>query len=260
MNVSMLDSYDLSWKLAYALFGLSAEPLKLLDTYEIDRRRHAQDLIEFDKQFYAELYGENGGKMGAGTIGKAIGFITNCGIEYDEGLLVDKKREHRGQAEPSDYDSGLLREGRRLLDTVVRRFANGSPRHIHDDLPSDGRIRIMILTSTDLLDSHGQSASTVISICDDILPRYPPGTVEVIILTALARHSFEWVHVPTCIKREAQMRFHHAEAAVYKTYGVDPAKGAMTVVRADGVVGTIAELTDVGKVDVFVGRILKKVV
>lgn len=46
MNVSMQDCYNLGWKLALVIKGI-AKP-SILSTYQSERRRVAQDLIDFD--------------------------------------------------------------------------------------------------------------------------------------------------------------------------------------------------------------------
>ena len=259
MNASMLDSYDLSWKLAYVLCGLSVESISLLNTYEIDRRRYAQDLIYFDKKWYSDVYGSKEIVMEPQDFLKAAADTTICGVEYEEGLLVDQKRDEEiRQGQPIDYTFGTLREGRRILDTVVHRFADSNPCHVHDELPSNGGFKVLVLTSSDLLDPKGNSWSTLISLCENTMPRYPQGTIGLIVLTHLAKNSFEWVDVPACLKREAEMHFHHADEGVYKTYGVDVVNGAMTVIRPDGMVGTVADLADLAKVDTYIGRVLRR--
>ena len=52
-------------------------------------------------------------------------------------------------------------------------------------------------------------------------------------------------------KRQAEMRFYDGSALddAYSIYGVDPAQGALVVVRPDGYVGVVACLGDVQKVD-----------
>ena len=46
MNVSMQDSYNLGWKLGLVVKGI-AQP-SILKTYQSERRRIANDLIDFD--------------------------------------------------------------------------------------------------------------------------------------------------------------------------------------------------------------------
>jgi phenol 2-monooxygenase len=260
MNVSMMDSYDLSWKLMYSLNELAVDPIKLLDTYEIDRRENAQNLIDFDKGWYTKLYkGSASRKDDATFITIEMGaFISGCGIEYEEGYLVE--RFPNSQISPvmsEDYWSGILREDRRLFDIRTFRFADGCRRHIHDDFPSDGRFRIMALVSTDLLDSAGRSATALTTLCSKIVPSFLPGFVELVIPHPLDGHSFEWTDVPECVKQTAEMRVHNAGEAGYAAYGVDATKGALVVVRPDGVVGTIAHLEDTQRVENYLRRILK---
>lgn len=49
MNVSMQDTYNLGWKLGAVINGLSSR--SILKTYQSERRRIAQDLIDFDHKF-----------------------------------------------------------------------------------------------------------------------------------------------------------------------------------------------------------------
>ncbi|TFY73653.1 hypothetical protein EWM64_g10358, partial [Hericium alpestre] len=51
MNASMNDTHNLIWKLAYVLRGWA--DTSLLKTYEFERRKYAQELIAFDKEFSA---------------------------------------------------------------------------------------------------------------------------------------------------------------------------------------------------------------
>lgn len=53
MNISMQDCYNLGWKLGLVIKGV-AQP-SILNTYQSERRRVAQDLIAFDQRF-AKLF------------------------------------------------------------------------------------------------------------------------------------------------------------------------------------------------------------
>lgn len=79
MNASMNDTHNLAWKLAYVLRGwadisildtvspLSYIPVGLLSKvaqYEFERRKYAQDLINFDKKFAALFSGKPPSKKG----------------------------------------------------------------------------------------------------------------------------------------------------------------------------------------------------
>jgi phenol 2-monooxygenase len=258
MNVSMMDSYDLAWKLMYSLNGLTPDSRSLLDSYEVDRRDNALNLIDFDKRWYEHTYSNPNGAPSTFMVKEMGEFFSGCGNEYKESWLVD--RNHQGRPSPvtgSDYWAGVLREGRRLFDVAVFRFADGCPYHIQDDFPSDGRFRILVLASTDLLDTSGRSEMTLTHLCTKVVPRFLPGLVELVILQPLDRHSFQWTDIAPCVKETAEMRFHHGPETAYAAYGIDSAVGALVVVRPDGIVGIIANLEDTARVDQYLRRVLK---
>ena len=145
MNVSMMDSYNLSWKLIYSLNGLTPQAGsagdKVLDTFQTERLTVAQQLIAFDKEFSSMFSGKMGSeedKEGGLTHEQFLevfstgnGFTSGCGIEYPENLLVDKTISD-GLIEGTDYLSGVLRPGRRLLSVKAKRHADGYRRDLQD--------------------------------------------------------------------------------------------------------------------------------
>lgn len=146
----MMDSYNLAWKLAYSIHGLTPEnaqdqPDSILDTYHTERHTIAQELIEFDRAFSSMF----SGKIGASEDGvegltheeflevfsRGNGFTSGCGIEYPENIAVDRALE--GDKNPingTDYLSGILRPGRRLLNVRLVRHADGYRRDLQDGM------------------------------------------------------------------------------------------------------------------------------
>lgn len=147
MNVSMMDSYNLAWKLAYAVNGLTPTLTNrdtVLDTYHIERHTIAQQLIEFDRAFSSMFSGKMGStekEVGDLTHDKFLevfstgnGFTSGCGIEYPDNIFVQKGLDE-GVANPIEgtgFLSGILRPGRRLLNVKVRRHADGNRRDLQD--------------------------------------------------------------------------------------------------------------------------------
>lgn len=140
----MMDSYNLAWKLIHTLNGLTPTPSsgdKVLDTFETERQTIAQELITFDKDFSSMF----SGKIGAAEDGQGCltheqflevfstgnGFTSGCGIEYPENLLVEKQVNSE-IIQGTDYLSGVLRPGRRLLNVKVKRHADGVRRDLQD--------------------------------------------------------------------------------------------------------------------------------
>ncbi|KAI9925330.1 hypothetical protein MW887_006258 [Aspergillus wentii] len=193
MNVSMMDSYNLAWKLGYAVHGLASSSA-LLDTYNDERQINAQNLIDFDRHFSTLFSGKE------------------------------------------DASSGLTPEQLHNAFTTGNGFTN---------LLSTGRFRIICLTSTDLLDD-GVSSRTLLSI-GKLIHEYPPSLIEEIVIHPHLQREFEWSDIPECVKQEAEMCFYSGYELedVYGIYGVDPEKGAIVVVRPDGVVGMVTELGDI---------------
>jgi phenol 2-monooxygenase len=159
MNVSMMDSYNLAWKLAYSINGLTPDgPTgNILDTYHIERHTIAQQLIEFDKAFSSMF----SGKIGASEDGvsalthdeflevfsRGNGFTSGCGVEYPENMIVD--RSLTGEEKPvqgTDYLSGILHPGRRLLNVRLVRHADGYRRDLQDGKLTPGQAIANFLT------------------------------------------------------------------------------------------------------------------
>lgn len=272
MNVSMMDSYNLAWKLAYQINGLTpslvdvGDPSPLLDTYHIERHANAQRLIEFDRKFSSSFSDKLGTAESHSGISHTefvdlfntgCGFTSGCGVEYDENILVD--RSSRGLISGEDFLAGILRSGRRLLNVKLKRFADGAHRDIQDDLASTGRFRLLSLLSNDLLDINGLSAASVISTAT-LVRQYPTSLLEQIIVYPRLPGEPAWENIPLCVKEQSEMTFYSGYELedVYRIYGVDPARGALVVVRPDGYVGLVTGIGDVNHVDTYMSGIITR--
>lgn len=93
-----MDSYNLSWKLAYHINGLTPSteenPSPLLDTYQAERHEIAQQLIDFDRKFSTKFSGKVGATENLTqeefqhAFTKGNSFTSRCGIEYPKNLVV----------------------------------------------------------------------------------------------------------------------------------------------------------------------------
>ncbi|KAH7386435.1 FAD binding domain protein [Cadophora sp. MPI-SDFR-AT-0126] len=255
MNVSMMDSYNLSWKLTHSLNGLS--PIAnsrdtVLDTFEKERLTIAKDLIAFDKEFSSMFSGKIGAEEGLThdqflkVFSTGNGFTSGCGIEYPETLLVEKAIPE-GLVAGTDHLSGVLKPGRRLLNVKVKRHADGYRRDLQDDFPSTGRYRILVLTSTDLLTPTCPSSTSLTHI-SSLLTSFPAGLIELVVLHPLPSNAFVWKDLPPAVKAHAEMSFYNGTELqdAYSVYGVDRERGAVVVVRPDSYVGCLGELGEEG--------------
>lgn len=149
MNVSMMDSYNLSWKLVHSLHGLTPRGSRpggddVLVTFSDERVSIARQLIEFDSKFSSMFSGQidvtdrqlNGltHEMFLKVFSDGSGFTSGCGVEYAKSVLVDNSRQ--GNADnpvvKHDYLQGTLMPGRRLANARVKRFADSNARDLQD--------------------------------------------------------------------------------------------------------------------------------
>ncbi|CZR62721.1 related to phenol monooxygenase [Phialocephala subalpina] len=259
MNVSMQDSFNLAWKLAYSIFGIDASDggSKLLDSYEEERLPNARNLIAFDKRMNQE------GLAMKEKWAEMKQFVVSCGVEYGEGLCVSRAKFKKEQTwTKEDYLNGVILPGRRLLNCRVKRFADGNMRDIHDELGSEGRFSIMMLASYDFGVKDGRSTIIADDICSKVIKKFSPGLIQPIIVQPHLHPEFQWTDLPSSIRQEAEMSLHNASADTYKVYGVEHSgshAGALIVVRPDGIVGMMAELEDTQQVVTFLKRMVRTV-
>ncbi|THG94540.1 hypothetical protein EW026_g6950 [Hermanssonia centrifuga] len=115
MNASMNDTHNLIWKLAYVLRGWA--DISLLKTYELERRKYAQELISFDKTFFC--------------------------IVLWEASFRRPRRGGQPRRVPRSHASNLV-IGQRVLPHVFTRAADGRPYELQDLLPADTRFKILV--------------------------------------------------------------------------------------------------------------------
>ena len=134
MNVSMHDAFNLAWKLNLSVRGLATP--SLLETYSQERKKIAQDLIDFDYE-HANAFSAGDPKALAENFAKNIRFISGVGAEYGENAL--NIHEMGGP-------KGGLRAGALLLPAKVERYIDANPVDLQLDIPMLGQFRIFFFT------------------------------------------------------------------------------------------------------------------
>ncbi|KAG8668152.1 hypothetical protein FPOAC1_007525 [Fusarium poae] len=250
MNVSMMDSFNLAWKLVHSLHGLtpacppgSADPI--LETFSPERMDVARQLIEFDTKF-SHMFSGRIGSADAETSGltheeflrvfsEGSGFTSGCGLQYKPGRLVQTlDEESQNGLFRGDPLSGALTPGRRLLDVEVKRYADATHRHLQDEMPPTGRYYLLVFASKDLLDKSGASQLALQSSVE-IISKFPQGTINLVVIHPLTTR-FEWTDIPAGVKKLAEMRVYGLarKEDAYETLGVSKDDGVIAVVRPDG--------------------------
>ncbi|GAO47533.1 hypothetical protein G7K_1738-t1 [Saitoella complicata NRRL Y-17804] len=259
MNVSMMDTFNWAWKVGLVLKGLAKE--EVLETYEEERRQIARELIEFDTKFSSMFSGKIGEDSGLTheqfleVFAKGNGFTSGCGIQYASSILVRPDAAGVIDAEAKE----AVVPGKRLFNTRLVRVVDANPRDIHDEMPVNGTFRLLILGGTFITSSTRPALDALgayLPTPSSPLVRYS-GLVEPLFVHAHKdRHEIEVVDYPETIRDWEWGLFHDDTGAAHETWGVNMKKGALVVVRPDGVVGCVAELEDVKTVEEYLGGIL----
>ncbi|KAA8908203.1 FAD binding domain-containing protein [Sphaerosporella brunnea] len=260
MNVSMMDGYNLGWKLAYELLGLAPQNA-LLPSYEFERRDIAEQLIAFDNTFaskFSQKMGENGlsHEDFFKVFHTAGGFTSGCGIEYKESKVVEKTMipALNNSLNP---DLGLLRAGRRLFNVPLRRFSDDAPCELHDVLPATGHFAVLVMLPQNFEDSAVQEKLEYLLAS---LPQtYVRGIVEPFVMhPRKSNDDVEWSMFPKALKEDWEWNFSgDVSGHAYETLGVDKSMGAVAVLRPDGVLGgvyALEELKPKGKVENYLSN------
>ena len=136
MNVSLQDGYNIGWKLGEVLTGLAAPAL--LETYVLERKKTAIDLINFDR-YFSKLF-----SSGASTSPAEFqeGFIQSG--KYTAGLTAKYDVSPITTSFESTSLASNVVVGMRLPSAQVVRFCDSKPLQLMKSLKSDGRWRVMV--------------------------------------------------------------------------------------------------------------------
>ncbi|KAK9449445.1 FAD binding domain-containing protein [Limtongia smithiae] len=280
MNVSMMDTFNLGWKIAHVLKGLATRDI--LATYESERLQVARDLIAFDHKF-SRLFSGKPALPGAVSKGEGVSldefhavfekgneFASGTIVDYNNSLLVDKASgQPAASADGTPVSISPLATkvliGRRFDSAKVVNQSDAHPWHLCDRALSDGRWRIInfcgafkthVALNNELLWLGQYLASDA-----SFIKKYtPPGAkvdsvIEVLTVHASKRVETEWDDFPLAFRpRDAIGRmdywkiyaddesFHEGHGHAYEKYGIDPAVGAFVVLRPDGYVAQVEPL------------------
>ncbi|KAL8919409.1 MAG: hypothetical protein Q9208_006787 [Pyrenodesmia sp. 3 TL-2023] len=145
MNVSMQDTYNLTWKICLVIHGL-AHP-RILSTYHSERHGVAQKLIAMDQElakFYSAV--DDPRRTDYQTFrDKYSDFICGVGVRYGESCLVDPTCEKFGGG---PMQQAAVEVGMRIPSIKLINHASAEPTHLHALLPSNGAFRIVIFAGT----------------------------------------------------------------------------------------------------------------
>jgi len=240
--------------------------MSLLKTYEIERRKFAQDLINFDRKFATLFSGKP--RTGDSDDGvsheefvqawKTFGnFSSGIGVHYPESPVVNVI--HQGTARN-------LIIGQRMVPQTVIRAADAWPFDIQDMLPADTRFKVVVFLGDLSEDVQREKVNILVQELekpDSFLKTYPPPGVaidavfDIISIMAGKKVDVDFTDVPELIRPHWSKVFvddvdfsGRMGGKAYSTYGID-SHGAVVIVRPDQFVGMIAPLNKVNHLNQY---------
>lgn len=269
MNYGFLDAHNLAWKLHLVESGFLRR--SLLKTYEGERKLVAAKLIEFDAT-YANLFssrqpaGEN--KVAPSSefvqVFKQNTFLTSgYGVEYPVNSLT-----WPSTSTPSNTTA--LRPGRSFPTATVTRVIDAHPVYLEQEIPFNGSYRIYIfagkpaITSKAIFDlaDNLQARSSIfrryqrnvdISYVGRHNPHSPFFTFSLVfhaprstieIQDCLPEYLACYRYHVYADDREMSQRGEATESNAHVKMGFDADKGGIVVVRPDGYVGCVLDLSE----------------
>ena len=227
MNVSMQDTYNLGWKIGLVVKGLAKR--SILRTYQSERRRVAQDLINFDRRF-SRLFSGRPARDAADEAGISMAefkvafekgnmFASGLAVDYGASILVAKPGDSADQGDGTDVDTvtnstdrvvgkqelaSNIKLGMRFPSFQVLNQSDARPWHFGQFLKSDGRFRIIILAGN-LRDEKQwkrlEDFGDLLAKPDSVIRRYTPSekpidsVIEILVIHSALRQEVELLDI-----------------------------------------------------------------
>ncbi|KAG2144347.1 FAD binding domain-containing protein [Suillus clintonianus] len=263
MNASMNDTHNLAWKLAQVLRGRA--DISLLKTYELERRKYAQDLIDFDREFSTLFSGkprtvDNDDGVSHEQFLRAFqaggGFTSGIGVHYMPSAITNATHQ---QCAPH------LIIGERMPPQVFVRAADARPYDIQDMIPSDTRFKLLFFVGhlTEDRVRELKFLSEGLSDPSSFLQKYgypsqgvAQSMFDIITIMSGDKGEIEYTRVPALLRPHwSKVLLDDTDVSgklgggAYKRFGIDPRGITLVVIRPDGYVGMIAPASALDDVD-----------
>ena len=261
MNVSMQDSFNLGWKIAAVLRGLS--PPKLLETYSEERRAIAQELLDFDREWAAMFSAKP----------KAADDVDGAGVDPNEFRKYFIRKGRFTAGTETRYRPSLIigdpnhqnlatgfTIGMRFHSAPVTRLADAKRVHLGHAVKADGRWRLFAFADGQSLTSPSER---ILGLCeflaispDSPVKRYTPSgadidaVIDIRVVFQQSHRELKLEDMPSfLLPRKGRYGLLDYEkifcadlrdgADVFSTRGIDRSRGCIVLVRPDGYVAHI---------------------
>ncbi|BEI87291.1 uncharacterized protein CcaverHIS019_0100090 [Cutaneotrichosporon cavernicola] len=272
MNVSMMDTFNLGWKLASVLRGQAKRDI--LQTYQLERQKTAHQLIEFDRKFSALFTGKAKTAERAGVSPEemrkawddSIRFTSGTGVVYEPNLIVGK---------PNPWLAKNITVGSHFENHQVVGAFNGHALQLQGRLLADGRWRIVIFPG----DIRHSENLTALKVLGDFLGSNGPATkytpkgedldsvIQTLTVFATPHREVQYAAptLPSILQPTKKPHgikdfdcfmcdepsYHDGDGKAYLGYGIDPLVGCVVVVRPDQHVSGVYAMDEVEEISNF---------
>ena len=280
MNTAFHDALNLAWKIHHVEAGFAGS--STLQTYESERKRIAEDLLDFDAK-YAKLFSEripSADEVGAAASeGETNEFVTvfKSSQEFTSGygITYGPNEFNWSAAHPAKSDlfatkNEKLRVGRVMPPANVTRIVDANKVHLEQEIPLNGSFRIFLFAGmpsitqraiADLATNLARKRSFYSTFeRKDVAEvsyheRHNPYSHFIsICITFAARRddvSISKMLPPLLARYNDHVyaddvwdeRVPHAKASAHAKMGLSEETGGLVVARPDGHVGCVVELT-----------------
>ncbi|KAL4251565.1 PheA/TfdB FAD monooxygenase family protein [Abortiporus biennis] len=258
MNASMNDTHNLVWKMTHVLRGWA--DISLLKTYEFERRKYAQDLINFDKKFSALFSGkprteDNQDGVSHEQFLEAFqtfgAFSSGIGIHYTSSVVVQPAH----QSFATNQTVGM-----RILPHVFIRAADARPYELQDLLPADTRFKILVFAGNTANASQLDRVKVLAeNVETGVLKKFGNEVFDILSISSAHKEKVNYTDLPEVFRShwskvlldDEDMFKRSGSGKGYEYYGIDTEKGAVVIVRPDGYVGMIAPFEKVEDIETY---------
>ncbi|KAI1081996.1 FAD binding domain-containing protein [Whalleya microplaca] len=260
MNTGIHDAVNLTWKLRQVLCGRAKAGI--LDTYQAERRPNVQRLIQYDKDISRLMTGrfpENWqGDPNADVhevlgrlMGEAGAFNSGLGIFYE--LQADNPLNMLGSFSGSQE---LVKPGMRAPDVSLLRPGTFEATRLIRELPNSARFGVLVF-SADREQALPETTYDGLKNSRVLQSLADTGCLTFMtVIPTQVSSAYEFLgHEPL-----GRVYFDTADKAAYRRFGIQPAGGAVVVLRPDGWIGTMVALrAEAGlELEVYFRRIFKE--
>jgi 2-polyprenyl-6-methoxyphenol hydroxylase-like FAD-dependent oxidoreductase len=278
MNVSIADAFNLGWKLAAVVRGMSSP--QLLHTYSQERQAFAKELIDFDREFAMLISTppKDPANPDAGGIDpedfqrafvEAGRFTAGTAVKYQPSLITGEPMHQRL--------SRGFEIGTRFHSAPVIRYCDAKRVHLGHIIRADGRWRLLAFAGSG---DPGLGDSALRRLCefladspDSPIRRCTPrdadidAVIDVRAIVQRNHRELDATLIPPLLVphkgryglRDYEKVFcaeRNGEADIFDQRGIDRANGCIVVVRPDQFVANVLPLDGMLELAAFFDRFL----